>query len=79
MLADRPHDAGADYGRYYWTTGRYLVSTDDAYVDAHSVIISPKIAGYVSAVPVESRTQVEHKTVSSAAIAWTESSPTALM
>ena len=26
----------ADYGRYYWTTGRYLVTTDDAYVGAHA-------------------------------------------
>jgi hypothetical protein len=34
--------AGADYGRYYWTTGRYLVTTDDAYIDVHSAMISPK-------------------------------------
>jgi membrane fusion protein (multidrug efflux system) len=45
--------AGAvDYGHYYWTAGRYLVATDDAYVDAHSVLISPKVAGYIAAVPV---------------------------
>ena len=44
--------AAADYGRYYWTTGRYLVSTDDAYVDAHSAVISPKISGYIEEVPV---------------------------
>jgi membrane fusion protein (multidrug efflux system) len=41
--------AGAsDYGHYYWTTGRYLVSTDDATVAAHSVAISPKISGYIA-------------------------------
>jgi membrane fusion protein (multidrug efflux system) len=34
---------GAVYGDYYWTTGRFLVSTDDAYVQAHSVLISPKV------------------------------------
>jgi membrane fusion protein (multidrug efflux system) len=45
--------AGADYGRYYWTTARYLVSTDDAYVDAHSAMISPKVSGYISEVPVD--------------------------
>src|SRR3984957_16244693 len=46
--------AGAsDYGHYYWTTGRYLVSTDDATVDAHSVAISPKISGYISDVAVD--------------------------
>ena len=44
--------AAADYGRYYWTTGRYLVSTDDAYVDVHSAIISPKVTGYIADVPV---------------------------
>jgi len=44
--------AAADYGWYYWTTGQYLVSTDDAYVDVHSALISPKISGYISDVPV---------------------------
>jgi membrane fusion protein (multidrug efflux system) len=51
--------AGADYGRYYWTTGRYLVSTDDAYVDAHSTVISPKVSGYISEVPVEDNQRVK--------------------
>jgi len=44
--------AAGDYGRYYWTAGRYLISTDDAYVDAHSAPISPKVAGYISDVSV---------------------------
>jgi membrane fusion protein (multidrug efflux system) len=43
----------AGYGNYYWTTGRFLVSTDDAYVQAHSVLISPKVSGYISEVPVD--------------------------
>ena len=43
---------GADYGWHYWTIGRYLVSTDDAYVDVHSTLVSPKISGYIAAVPV---------------------------
>ena len=30
------------YARYYGTTGRYLVSTDNATVAADSVIISPR-------------------------------------
>ena len=51
--------AGADYGRYYWTTGRYLVSTDDAYVDAHSAMISPKISGYISDVAVDDNQSVK--------------------
>jgi len=45
--------AAADYGKYYWTTGQFLVSTDDAYVQAHSVLISPKVSGYISEVPVD--------------------------
>jgi len=44
--------AGARYGYDYWTTGRYLISTDDAYIDAHSTLISPKVTGYVSEVSV---------------------------
>jgi membrane fusion protein, multidrug efflux system len=51
--------AGADYGRYYWATGRYLVSTDDAYVDVHSAMISPKISGYISDVPVNDNQPVK--------------------
>jgi membrane fusion protein, multidrug efflux system len=41
------------YGRYWWVDGRFLVSTDDAYVNAHSVIISPEVSGYITAVPVD--------------------------
>jgi membrane fusion protein (multidrug efflux system) len=43
----------ADYGTYYWRTGQFLVSTDDAYVEAHSVLISPKVSGYLSEAPVD--------------------------
>lgn len=41
------------YGHYYWTTGRFLVSTDAATVAADSVIISPKVSGYLSEVLVD--------------------------
>jgi membrane fusion protein (multidrug efflux system) len=51
--------AGADYGRYYWTTGRFLVTTDDAYVDVHSAMISPKVSGYISDVPVNDNQPVK--------------------
>src|SRR3954462_11338549 len=44
--------AGAYYGQDYWTTGRYLESTDDAYVKADSTIISPKVSGYIAQVLV---------------------------
>jgi membrane fusion protein, multidrug efflux system len=48
----------ASYGNYYWTAGRFLVSTDDAYVQAHSVLISPKVSGYISEVPVDDNQMV---------------------
>ena len=45
--------AGAvDLGYDYLTTGRYLESTDDAYVKADSTIISPKVSGYIAQVLV---------------------------
>ena len=50
--------AGAYYGHAYWTDGRFLVGTDDAYVGADMSIVSPKITGYVQSVPVEENQQV---------------------
>src|SRR5580704_10349696 len=43
----------AAYGSYYWVVGRFLESTDDAYVQADSTIIAPKVSGYLSEVLVE--------------------------
>jgi membrane fusion protein (multidrug efflux system) len=51
--------AAAIYGDYYWTSGRFLVTTDDAYVNAHSVLISPKVSGYISEVPVDDNQAVK--------------------
>ena len=42
----------ADFGHYYLTTGRYLETTDDAYVKADSTIIAPKVSGYSAEVLV---------------------------
>jgi membrane fusion protein (multidrug efflux system) len=45
--------AGATaFGHYYVTTGRYLETTDDAYVKADSTIIAPKVSGYIGEVLV---------------------------
>src|ERR1700736_3505034 len=46
------------YGDYWWTTGRFMVSTDDAYVQAHSVLISPKVSGYISEALVDDNQSV---------------------
>ncbi len=42
--------AGSYYGHEWWTTGRFMVSTDDAYVGADAAVIAPRIAGYVAKV-----------------------------
>src|SRR3954452_13928122 len=44
--------AAASFGHYYLTTGRYLETTDDAYVKADSTIIAPKVSGYIAQVLV---------------------------
>jgi membrane fusion protein, multidrug efflux system len=49
----------ADFGHYYLTTGRYLQSTDDAYVQADSTIVSPKVSGYLSEVLVADNESVK--------------------
>ncbi|SDR02902.1 membrane fusion protein, multidrug efflux system [Rhizobiales bacterium GAS113] len=52
--------AGAGYlGWQYWTVGRFEVSTDDAYVQADTTTIAPKISGYLSAVLVGDNEQVK--------------------
>jgi membrane fusion protein (multidrug efflux system) len=40
------------YGYDWWTTGRFMVRTDDAYVQADIAAIAPKIQGYIEAIPV---------------------------
>jgi membrane fusion protein (multidrug efflux system) len=41
-----------DFGWNYWTTGRFEVSTDDAYVKADTTVIAPKVSGYLREVLV---------------------------
>ncbi len=42
----------------WWVTGRYMVSTDDAYVLAHNTTLASKISGYVSNIPVGDNARV---------------------
>jgi membrane fusion protein (multidrug efflux system) len=45
--------AGAGwYGWHWWVIGRFLESTEDAYLEADNVTIAPKIAGILTEVPV---------------------------
>jgi membrane fusion protein (multidrug efflux system) len=49
----------ADYGHHYWTTGRFIESTDDAYVKADYTTIAPKISGYIAEVLVNDNDHVK--------------------
>ena len=44
---------GGYYGRYWWTEGRFYVSTDYAYVKAELSVISAKVGGIITAVPIK--------------------------
>jgi membrane fusion protein (multidrug efflux system) len=50
---------GAWYGYQWWTDGRFMVSTEDAYIEGDIAIISPKVSGYVAKVNVTDN-QVVH-------------------
>lgn len=43
---------GGYYGYEWWTEGRFMVSTDDAYVGGDMAVISPKVTGYVKTVSI---------------------------
>ena len=44
---------------YWWVVGRFMQSTDDAYLQADSVTIAPKISGYVTDVYVGDNVSVK--------------------
>src|SRR5262249_17376071 len=46
------------FGYGYLTVGRFMVTTDDAYVRAYNTTLGAKVAGYVSEFPVEDNTKV---------------------
>ena len=47
------------FGWQYWTTWRFEVSTDDAYVQADNTTIAPKVSGYIGQVLVGDNEQVK--------------------
>ncbi|POO54771.1 HlyD family secretion protein [Agrobacterium rosae] len=51
--------AGGWYGYQYWTDGRFLISTDDAYVKGDIAVISPKVSGYITKVDVVANQEVK--------------------
>jgi membrane fusion protein, multidrug efflux system len=46
------------WGARWWTVGRFIESTDDAYLQADSVTIAPKVTGYVAEVYVSDNQKV---------------------
>jgi membrane fusion protein, multidrug efflux system len=40
------------YGQHWWTVGRFIESTDDAYVGGDVTVIAPKVAGFIAEVAV---------------------------
>jgi membrane fusion protein (multidrug efflux system) len=42
----------AGYGHRWWTVGRFIQTTDDAYVGGEITVIAPKVAGFIAEVAV---------------------------
>ncbi|MCZ7487106.1 HlyD family secretion protein [Rhizobium rhizogenes] len=52
--------AGAGwYGYNWWIDGRFMVSTDDAYIEGDIAVIAPKVSGYVARVNVVENQEVK--------------------
>ena len=50
---------GSWMGNQYWTVGRFIETTDDAYVKANSTIVAPKVSGYVADLLVDDNQSVK--------------------
>ncbi|HTH44774.1 MAG TPA: HlyD family secretion protein [Oxalicibacterium sp.] len=51
--------AAVVWGIYWWVSGRFVESTDDAYLQADSTVVAPKVAGYVAEVYVKANQHVK--------------------
>ncbi len=54
---------GGRYGYDWWTTGRFVETTDDAYVGGDVTTIAPHVAGFVAEIPVADNQPVKAGTV----------------
>ncbi|ULU25852.1 HlyD family secretion protein [Dyella terrae] len=50
--------AGVVYGTHWWTVGRFIENTDDAYVGGDVTVIGPKVPGYIAQVAVTDNQRV---------------------
>ena len=49
---------GAAAGYVYWDDARHFQSTDDAFIASRQFVVAPKVAGYITAVPVTDNQRV---------------------
>jgi len=49
----------AAFGTYYFLVGRYMISTDDAYVRANNTMIGARASGYLAKIAVGDNTEVK--------------------
>lgn len=50
--------AGVWYGHNWWTAGRFIESTDDAYVGGDVTVMASRVAGFIAQVAVEDNQEV---------------------
>jgi membrane fusion protein (multidrug efflux system) len=50
---------GIGYGRYWWSVGRFIESTDDAYAGGNVTAVSPHVAGFVSQILVTDNQHIQ--------------------
>src|SRR5229473_2837755 len=50
---------GVGYGRYWWSVGRFIESTDDAYAGGNVTAVSPHVAGFVAQILVADNQHVQ--------------------
>jgi membrane fusion protein (multidrug efflux system) len=46
------------FGEHWWTVGRFIESTDDAYVGGDVTVLAPKVAGFIAQVAVTDNQRV---------------------
>jgi membrane fusion protein (multidrug efflux system) len=47
------------YGHHWWTIGRYIETTDDAYAGGNVTTVSPHVAGFIAEIPVSDNQYVQ--------------------
>jgi membrane fusion protein, multidrug efflux system len=50
---------GAIYGAHWWLHGRFIMSTDDAYLRADQVTVAPRVSGYIDELYVNENQAVQ--------------------